>query len=225
MGLDHSPLIITDGLVGYWDAANPRSYSGSGNTWYDLSRNANNLTLTNSPSYNSSGYFSTGATGYFTGAGTSSIPTGNNNYSMFLFARLSTWALRRGFISVGGYEAGNGSNAFRSGDDSTLGNLLHYWWSNDLYALNNNGNIQNNVWFYIGVSFDGTTRKIYANNVLVASDTPSNHNVTSTTIQLAKVYGSEYLQGDISLAKIYNRALTASEIVQNYNATKRRYGL
>jgi hypothetical protein len=81
------------------------------------------------------------------------------------------------------------------------------------------------VWFYIGVSFDGTTRKIYSNNVLVASDTPSGHNVTSTTIQIAKVYGTEYLQGDISLAKIYNRALTATEIFQNYNATKRRYGL
>jgi len=224
MGLDHSPLVVTDGLVGYWDAANPRSYSGSGNTWYDLSRNANNLTLTNSPSYNSSGYFSTGATGYFTGAGTSSIPVGNDNYSMFLFARLSSWADGRGFISIGGFTVGNQSNAFRT-NTSTLGYLVHYWWSNDLTSSNNNGNIQNNQWFYAGVTFDGTTRKIYANNVLVSSDTPTSHNVTSTTIQLAKTYATEYLQGDISIAKIYNRALTVSEIVQNYNATKRRYGL
>ena len=218
------PNVVIDGLVGYWDAANPRSYSGSGNTWYDLTTNGNNLNLINSPSFNTSGYFSTGSTGYFTGAGTSSIPTGNNNYSMFLFARLTTWALRRGFISIGGYLTNNGSNALRSGDDSTLGNLLHYWWVNDLYALNNNGNIQNNAWFYIGASFDGTTRKIYSNNVLVASDTPSGHNVSSTTIQLAKVYSTEYLQGDISIAKIYNRALSQQEILQNYNATKSRYG-
>jgi hypothetical protein len=224
MGLDHSPLIVTDGLVGYWDALNPRSYSGSGNTWYDLSRNANNLTLTNSPSYNSSGYFSTGSTGYFTGAGTSSIPVANNNYSMFLFARLSSWADGRGFISIGGFTVSNQSNAFRT-YTSTLGNMTHYWWANDLISSNNNGNIQNNQWFYVGVTFDGTTRKIYANNVLVASDNPTSHNVTSTTIQLAKTYATEYLQGDISIAKIYNRALTASEIVQNYNATKRRYGL
>jgi hypothetical protein len=224
MGLDHSPLIVTDGLVGYWDALNPRSYSGSGNTWYDLSRNANNLTLTNSPSYNSSGYFSTGSTGYFTGAGTSSIPVANDNYSMFLFARLSSWADGRGFISIGGFTVSNQSNAFRT-YTSTLGNMTHYWWANDLISSNNNGNIQNNQWFYVGVTFDGTTRKIYANNVLVASDNPTSHNVTSTTIQLAKTYATEYLQGDISIAKIYNRALTASEIVQNYNATKRRYGL
>jgi hypothetical protein len=210
--------------VGYWDAANPRSYSGSGNTWYDLSRNANNLTLTNSPSFNSSGYFSTGSTGYFTGAGTSSIPVANDNYSMFLFARLSSWADGRGFISIGGFTVSNQSNAFRT-YTSTLGNMTHYWWANDLISSNNNGNIQNNQWFYVGVTFDGTTRKIYANNVLVASDNPTSHNVTSTTIQLAKTYATEYLQGDISIAKIYNRALTASEIVQNYNATKRRYGL
>ena len=224
MAIGYNPLIITDGLVGYWDAANPRSYSGSGNTWYDLSRNANNLTLTNSPSYNSSGYFSTGSTGYFTGAGTSSIPIANDNYSMFLFARLSSWADGRGFISIGGFTVGNQSNAFRT-NTSTLGYLVHYWWSNDLTSSNNNGNIQNNQWFYAGVTFDGTTRKIYANNVLVSSDTPTSHNVTSTTIQLAKTYATEYLQGDISIAKIYNRALTASEIVQNYNATKSRYGL
>ena len=224
MGIDYNSIISTEGLVGYWDAANLRSYSGSGNTWYDLSRNGNNLTLTNSPSFNSSGYFSTGATGYFTGAGTSSIPTGNSNYSMFLFARLSTWADGRGFISIGDFLVINQSNAFRT-YTSTLGNMTHYWWANDLISSNNNGNIQNNQWFYVGVTFDGTTRKIYANNVLVASDNPTSHNVISTTIQLAKTYSTEYLQGDISLAKIYNRSLTTSEILQNYNATKRRYEL
>jgi hypothetical protein len=224
MGIDYNSIITTDGLVGYWDAANPRSYSGSGNTWYDLTRNGNNLTLTNSPTFNSSGYFSTGSTGYFTGAGTSSIPTGNNNYSMFLFARLSSWTDGRGFMSIGDFLVTNQSNAFRA-YSSTLGILIHYWWGNDLISSNNNGNIQNNQWFYAGVSFDGTTRKIYANNVLVASDTPTSHNVTTTTIQLAKTVTTEYLQGDISLAKIYNRALTPTEILQNYNATKRRYGL
>jgi hypothetical protein len=224
MGIDYNSIITTDGLVGYWDAANPRSYSGSGNTWYDLTPNGNNLTLTNSPSFNSSGYFSTGSTGYFTGAGTSSIPTGNNNYSMFLFARLSSWADGRGFMSIGDFSVNNQSNALRS-YSSFLGFMIHYWWANDLVSSNNNGNIQNNIWFYAGVSFDGTTRKMYANNVLVTSDQPSSHNVTSSTIQLAKTYSTEYLQGDISLAQIYNRALTATEIFQNYNAIKRRYGL
>ena len=143
---------------------------------------------------------------------------------MLLFARLSTWADSRGFMSIGGYSVTNQSNAFRT-STTTVGNMIHYWWANDLTASNNNGNIQNNQWFYVGVSFDGTTRKVYSNTVLAASDTPTSHNVTSSTIQLAKTYSSEYLQGDISLAQIYNRALTAAEILQNYNATKKRYGL
>jgi len=224
MALQHHPRIVTNGLVGYWDAANTRSYSGSGNTWYDLTPYGNNLTLTNSPTFNSLGYFSTGSTGYFTGAGSASIPSGNSSYTMLLFARLSTWADSRGLISIGGFVVNNQSNALRT-STSNPGYMIHYWWTNDLSATNNNGNIQNNQWFYVGVTFDGTTRKIYSNTVLSTSDTPSNHNVNTSTIQLAKTYSSEYLQGDISLAQIYNRALTAQEILQNYNATKKRYGL
>jgi hypothetical protein len=225
MGLDHSPIIVTDGLVGYWDAANPRSYSGSGNTWYDLSRNANNLSLTNSPSYNSSGYFSTGSTGYFTGAGTSSIPNGSSPYTMSCIAQLPTWGSSRGIMSIGGFGSLNGSNAIRTGNTADLGHFFNYWWNNDLAITNNNGNTASSRWFSISATYDGTTRKIFVNSILVGSDTPTAPNVSSTTIQLAKTWNTEYLNGLISIAKIYNRALTASEIVQNYNATKRRYGL
>ena len=225
MGLDHSPLIVTDGLVGYWDAANPRSYSGSGNTWYDLSRNANNLSLTNSPTFNSSGYFSKGSTGYFTGVGTSSIPSGSSSYTMSCIAQLPTWDIRRGIMSIGGYSSNNGSNAIRTADTANPGYFYNYWWNNDLLSTNNNGNTASSRWFSISATYDGTTRKIFVNSILVASDTPSAPNVSSTTIQLAKTYNTEYLNGLISLAKIYNRALSATEIVQNYNATKKRYGL
>ena len=224
MGIDYNTIITTDGLVGYWDAANPRSYSGSGNTWYDLTPNGNNLTLTNSPTFNSSGYFTTGTTGYFTGAGTSSIPSGSNSYTMSCFAQLPTWADARGIMSIGGYGSNNESNAIRTGGVNP-GYFYNYWWYNDLYITNNNGNTASSRWFYVTASYDGTTRKFYVNSILVGSDTPSAPNVSSTTIQLAKTWSTEYLYGLISSAKIYNRALTATEILQNYNATKRRYGL
>ena len=225
MGIDYNSIIITDGLVGYWDAANPRSYSGSGNTWYDLTRNGNNLSLTNSPTYNSSGYFATGSTGYFTGAGSSSIPSGSNSYTMSCIAQLPTWGTSRGIMSIGGYGSNNGSNAIRTGDTANPGYFYNYWWYNDLYITNNNANTASSRWFSISATYDGTTRKIYVNSILVGSDTPSAPNVSSTTIQLAKTWNTEYLNGLISLAKIYNRALSATEILQNYNATKRRYGL
>jgi hypothetical protein len=225
MGIDYNSIIVTDGLVGYWDAANIRSYSGSGNTWYDLTRNGNNLTLTNSPTFNASGYFTTNSTGYFTGVGSSSIPSGSNSYTMSCIAQLPTWANYRGIMSIGGYGSNNGSNAIRTGDTADPGYFYNYWWFNDLYVTNNNGNTASSRWFNISATYDGTTRKIYVNSILVGSDTPTAPNVSSTTIQLAKTWNTEYLNGLISLAKIYNRALTATEILQNYNATKRRYGL
>jgi hypothetical protein len=225
MGLKHHPRVVTDGLVGYWDAANSRSYSGSGNTWYDLTKNGNNLTLVNSPTYNSSGYFTTGFSGYFTGSGTSSIPSGSSPYTMSCIAQLPNWDVRRGIMSIGGYSSNNGSNAIRTGDTANPGYFYNYWWFNDLYATNNNGNTASGRWFGVSATYDGTTRKIYVNSILVASDTPSAPNVSSTTIQLAKTFNTEYLDGLISSAKIYNRALTQQEILQNYNATKTRYGL
>ena len=57
MSYHNNPRIVTDGLALCLDANAKRSYSGTGNTWYDLSGNGYNGTLTNSPTYNSSGYF------------------------------------------------------------------------------------------------------------------------------------------------------------------------
>lgn len=223
MGIDYNNIIVTDGLVGYWDAANTRSYPGSGNTWYDLSTNANNLTLTNSPTYNASGFFSTGATGYFTGTGNSAIPSGSSSYTMSAFVQLPTWGGGRGIISIGGYSVNNQSNAVRT--DNTLGYLYNYFWYNDLHITNNNGNIASSRWFNVVATYDGTTRKLYVNSILVGSDTPTAPNVSSTVIQLAKTFDTEYLNGLIASAKIYNRAITATEISSNYNALKRRFYL
>jgi hypothetical protein len=58
--------------------------------------------------------------------------------------------------------------------------------------------------------------------VLTATVRHSNHNVT---VQLAEANANQYLTGNIAQASIYNRALSASEVLQNYNATKTRFGL
>ena len=228
MALTHGiKPIVTSGLVLCLDAANRKSYPGSGTTWTDLSGRGNNLTAINSPSWNSSGYFSTGATGYFSGSGTSSIPIGNSNYTMMAWVRVTgSWVDgNKGIISIGGFESGNQSNALRT-NSSSLGQFSHFWWANDLLITNNNAGLSVGTWFMATAQFDGTNRRVWANTTNVGSDTPgSSHNVTSTTIQVAKTYATEYLQGDIATAQIYNRALTATEIAQNYNALKGRYGL
>jgi hypothetical protein len=220
------PNIVRDGLVLNVDAGASISYPGSGTTWTDISGNGNNLTLTNSPTWNSSGYFSTGSTGYFTGAGSASVPTGNSPYSMICWVRVTgSWATARGIISIGGFGTNNQSNALRTGDTGSVGNLINYWWFNDLQISTNPAGLSVGTWFMVTAQFDGTNRRIWANTSNIASDTPTSHNVTSTTIQVAKTYSTEYFQGDIAVAQIYNRALSAAEISQNFTALRGRYGI
>jgi hypothetical protein len=223
--------IVTSGLVMNLDAGDVSSYPGSGTTWTDLSGNGNNLTATNSPTWNSSGWFATGATGYFTRATGIAMPQGNDSYTLQAWVRLSSWTALGGIMSIGGSGATNQSNALRTGVNvggGGVGRFSHYWWANDLEADNNNASLSLNTWFMITANFDGTTRRIFANTTQVASDTPgSGHNVTSSTIQLALTYigNGEYLQGDMAIARIYNRALSASEVLQNFNTNRGRFGL
>ena len=223
MGAFGGPDIITDGLVFLVDAASARSYPGSGNTWYDLSGNNYDLTLTNGPVWNSAGYFDNDVDSYFTGAGGGNIPTGNDPYTMVVWARQpNSWGLSDGFISIGGFGVTNGSNALRTLANST-GQFHHYWWGNDLSLSSNAGSIVAGEWFQVAASFDGTTRRIWVNGVSRSSDTPTGHNVTSTTIQVSRTYTGEYQVGDMAIACIYDRALTSAEMLQNYNAQKNRF--
>ena len=77
----------------------------------------------------------------------------------------------------------------------------------------------------ITAQFDGTTRRVWANTTNVGSDAPTGHNVTSTAIEIAKTYSTEYWVGDISVAQIYNRSLSQDEISHNFNFFRQRYGV
>jgi len=223
--LASSPIIL-NGLVLWLDAGVSDSYPAGGTVWKDLA-GSNNLTLINSPSWNTFGYFSTSSTGYFTGNGSATIPIGNSNYTMMAWVRQNgTWGNARGIITIGGFGVTNGSNALRTASNNTVGNFIHYWWANDLSVSNNNASLSVGTWFMVTAQFDGTTRRVWANTTNVGSDTPgSSHNVASTIIQVGRANNTEYFQGDIAVAQIYNRALTPTEILQNYNAMKGRFGL
>jgi hypothetical protein len=219
--------IVTSGLVAHYDAASLISYGIEGSaTWKDMSGNNHDLTLINGPVWNSKGYFDNDADSYFTGPGSSAIPTGNSPYTMIVWARQTgEWGASNGFISIGGYGTNNQSNALRTLSNS-VGQFHHYWWFTDLSLTNNNAGLALDKWFMVAASFDGTTRKIWVNGVTRAADTPGGlHNVTSSTIQLSKTVSTEYQVGDIAGASIYNRALTEDEMLQNFNAQRNRFGI
>jgi hypothetical protein len=218
---------------GYWtsyvsnlslhlDAADPNSYSGAGTTWYDLSGNGNDVDMVNSGSitWNNTGavYFSTGSNGWFSNPSGTNLPTGNSEYTFIIWVQLGTSWGGNGFMSVGPFGSPNEANAFRAGGTNQL---LNYWWSNDLVVTSSVS--PTNGWFNAVVKYDGTTRAIWVNGVLVGSDTPSGHNVTTNALQIAKTVSNEYLQGNVGEVLIYNIAISNSEVIQYYNNTYTRY--
>lgn len=222
MGTSYNPSIVKSGLIAYYDAFNKKSYPGTGTNWYDLTKNKNHLAFQNSGSitFNSSGYFSTGSTGYFY-LSSSNAPTGNSAYTMQLWVRRPSIVDQKGLMAIGGFGTNNQANAFRTLNTTSLHN---YWWNNDLSA-NISSYFVANQWFMATALFDGTNRRVYFNSNLIISDTPLNHNVITSEIYVAKTYLSEYWGADMAVASIYNRGLTATEILQNYNTTKGRFGL
>jgi hypothetical protein len=216
--------VVPTNLQLYLDAGIPSSYSGTGNVWYDLSGNGNDVTMQNSGSISWTGgsisYFSTGSNGWFSRTNASNVPIGNSEYTLSAWVQLgSTWN-SNGMVSIGTFGVGNQSNALRAGSTNQI---LNYWWANDLSVTSSVSPATS--WFNVVAKFDGTTRSIWVNGASVGSDTPgSGHNVTSSNVQVAKTTGNEYLQGNIGQVLMYDRALSSTEILGNFDNTKSNYG-
>lgn len=216
---------IDPNLVLYLDASDANSYSGAGTTWYDLSGNGNDVTMQNSGdiNWNNTGpvYFSTGSNGWFYNPSGSNLPVGNSEYTFIIWVQLASVWNSNGMMSVGPFGNVNEANAFRSANTNQL---INYWWGNDL-AVGSSVS-PTDGWFNAVAKYDGITRSIWVNGVLVGSDTPGGgHNVTTNELQIAKTTGSEYLKGNVGEVLIYNIGLSGSQISQYFNNTKSRFGL
>jgi hypothetical protein len=218
------PQIITDGLVLYLDAANPKSYPGSGTTWFDLSGKGNNSTLTNSPSYSSTNggsFLFDGVDDYSTLPYNSSM---DNNYTT-----LSTW-VKSTFVT--------GPNNRHYIFDSIGHKVLCY--ADEPNTLNFhvitttggtaisyiNSLVSEDSWLNIVGTFNGSTIALYVNGTLVSSNSLSGTVAASggLTGRLMdyRLDGFE-TQGSAASFMLYDKALTADEVLQNYNATKQRF--
>jgi len=215
------PNIVTSGLVLSLDAANVKSYPGSGTTWTDLSGNGNNGTLTNSPT------FSSANGGIFTFNGTNQfINCGNNSSIQITVGTISAWVRTTtpgaSFRSIIAKQSAWGL-FFNDGI------LVTYDWGN-AQTRTTGLNIANGIWNHTAMTFTQTVGTpsnnaiIYLNGASVLTTTikHSNHNVN---LQIAEANANQFLNGNIASAQIYNRALSATEVLQNYNGTKSRFGI
>ena len=223
MGLDHSPIIVTDGLVGYWDAANPRSYSGSGNTWSDISGFGYKLLARNSPTF-----VSENALSYFTLNGSNQDFYLASFGPTFTSITVNMWVWRNGTQNA--YTGlvmsrGNASGFTYHGGGTALG--YHWIDAVSTYTYSSGVNTANQTWAMATLTVSPTEANWYINGLSQSTRTSSHASSAFSNLYIGSDSGTagRYYNGRISNVQIYNRALTATEIVQNYNATKKRYGL
>ena len=216
--------IITRGLVLQLDASALESYPKSGTLWYDLKSNSYG-SLTNGPTYNSGndGYISfDGTNDYVTSFGNAIVPSGSNSYT------ISTWVYRNrnnvGYEEIlAQWTSANSGNSFFFGFDGSNVRFCDNW---NPITVSGAGNT--NVWMnLVGVNLGGSNAFIYLNGALSATK-GSGLGYTGTGPFLIGKQGelnSEYFGGNISSVLVYNRALSSTEILQNYNIQKGRFGL
>ena len=218
MGIDYNTIIVTDGLVIYLDAANTRSYSGSGTSSNSLVGGIG-ATLVNGVGFTSSN------NGAFTFDGSNDyINFGNSSAVQQSSGTLSAWAKAS---SPGGGYRGIIAKQGAYGLFYTDSVLVAYDWAAD--APRSTGvNIADNTWknvvltYQSGVS-NGT--RIYINGVLVLTTTITVLNQINNLFGGAEANASQFSACQASSFKMHNRVLTATEVLQNYNATKKRFGL
>lgn len=230
MGISRGKSIVTDGLVLALDAANKKSYPGSGTTWTDLNGNGRNGVLTNGPT------FSTTNVGIITFDGINDKILLNDTLDTALTTQYWTADIWFNIDSTyAGYDAmiGNGYPFQLYINDGKVKAWLSSNASSGVYFLNSMTSTQTisvDTWYNLIFVRNGTNYYYYINGVLDQSAT-SNTNVCAAANQNAQignlwdVNDTFVWDGDISNVKIYNRALTATEVLQNYNATKDRFGL
>lgn len=237
MGLQHSPKLVTNGLVLALDSMNPKSYPGTGTTWYDLSGYGNHATMTNftGPSAGSTSGFDTNTKymmfdrhlGGSDGTANNVANVANtsvlddclceNGMSVSMWLRITTAVCTAMTKWNGSWEIYYCTPlTFRTQGTGGTDGISSY--------LNTN---YVNVWSNITGTHNGTTRKIYFNGVEIFSDTNvvTGQNTTNVISIGAYENGAFAFVGAIPIYNLYNRALSANEVLQNYNATKSRFGL
>jgi hypothetical protein len=223
MSYSNGPKIVNDGLVLCLDAGNRKSYPGTGNTWYDLSNNGNNFTLSNSIYDNQNrGSLSMGSNIRIYKSGTV-LNKDNNLTIIVVFSGACSYleghsggctlnylsADNTGAILDQYLPSGSGSRVNLSYASNSEIKIIAHTLASDRTA----------TWFYNGFFYSGGTGETYTGGCGSLEETIIGNRTVSSNTNHSPV------SGRISIIQIYNRTLLSSEILQNYNALKGRFKL
>jgi hypothetical protein len=216
MALAHSPSIVMNGLVLCLDAGNTKSYPGSGTTWNDISGNGNHGSLINGVSYSSSngGVLVTNGTNQYIDVIGLNLSTSNNTVmcatryvdlttpGRIVSARSNNWLL--------GHHSGNNSSYYAEG-----------W----VYNPSNSGS--GNIWRIYTATGDYSNDSwgIYVNGQFITSNANGINGPNGFSLGRYGPGNTQYSKAEISVLYCYNRVLSNTEIQQNFNALRGRYGI
>jgi hypothetical protein len=225
MAFNYSPKIVTDGLVLALDAANTKSYPGSGTKWNDLSRGGNNGTLINGPTFNSVN----GGSIVFDGVDDRIEINDNNSIDIVDNLTIECW-----FYTID-YTNSYSVNFIRKMSTISDANFNFYFAGtytpkkirvlatrNGVWGLVSPTSVDLNLnqWYHVVWSYSNGGL-LYINGISQGTKTGGG----LLSINSDQIILGNGLNGGISNFKMYNKALSPTEIQQNYNATKTRYGL
>lgn len=213
MGTFYNPSIVTDGLVLCLDAANTRSYPGSGTTWNDLSGNGHNGTLLNGPTLSLDGIncFVFDASNDYVNLGSISL---TGSISVIAWIKLNAGATFQHIVD-------SSDNSWHLAISNTN---RPYLWNGTTWS-NSGTQLSYNRWYMIAGTYDTTTLSYYVDDSLSYSLSHSD-SITTNNVNIGRWQsGGRYLNGKIGNVFIYNRALSADELARNFNATRGRYGI
>jgi hypothetical protein len=208
--------IVTNGLVLNLDASNPLSYSGTGTVWTDLSGNGNNATLVNGPNFNSANGGSIafdGINDFARIAGDATSLSSLTTYSFDIWLKAS-YAGNKVIL-----EKGVNSKMIIQPDTSNS-----IWYGDAKMAPINSSTIFNGLWKNYSVVQSSTNTMLYINGSLIYTASGGNSAANNSDILLMARSAAYPQAGNIGSFKVYNRVLSASEVLQNFDSTKERFG-
>jgi hypothetical protein len=238
MAANLGPKIIRSGLVLNLDAGDKTSYSGSGTNWKDLIGNYDG-TLTNSPVFNSAN----GGSIVFDGTDDYVLKSSLSNFNV---GCIDIWLRPSSIINA----ASGGSTLLQLKNAATTNNFWYVGLGGITGLLTNEyitivdggsnrlgvtdaGSLAANTWVNLVINWESSAYKIYINNIV--KTTSSAGTIAQLTVPSLYILGayrdttssaySGFFTGRVGILKIYNRTLSATEMLQNYVTTKSRFGL
>ena len=225
MGISYNSNVFTTGLTLCLDAGNPRSYSGSGTNWIDASGNKTPSVLTNGPTYTSTGgaYFTFDGVDDFGTVQNTTLGNGNQAWTCSAWVRTTTTVNSLGTGSVLSNASGGPVYSMMGVNN---GKIVYWTYQSSAWAQKLGvATVNDNVWRMLTwVNYTNSTMDMYVDGVVVSNVANSTSGNNNPIDRLGGSWAGSFA-GSISQISMYqNTALTAAQVLQNFNAMRGRYG-